>query len=218
MIMPPNLRHLRPFFPLKVVAALGLCGTMTLLFTGCLSRPALVHHTYALSGPAHSEAAAKTNNSVLMLRSCTVSPLFEGPAFVYRIGPEAYEHDPYAGFLVKPGTALAIPVRDYLRQSGAFREVIEPGTILTADRWLEVNVSELYGDFRTRGQPAAVLTMRFTFFGSESGRLSDVRLERSYTRRIPLTENTAASVVAGWNKALAEIMTEVTDQLATAKP
>jgi len=218
MITPSKSRCPGQLKPVAFVTALGWCGAMTLLFTGCLSRPALVHHTYALSGPAHSEAAAKTGDSVLMLRSCTVSPLFEDRAFVYRTGPGAYEHDPYAGFLAEPGTAVAIPVRDYLRHSGAFREVVEPGTMLAADRWLEVYVSELYGDFRAGEQPAAVLTMRFLLFDSEKGSLSDVRLERSYTRRILLTENTAASVVAGWNQALAEIMTEVAAQLAGPKP
>lgn len=218
MIMPSVSHFSRLLRPVRLGTALGLCGTMTLLFTGCLSRPALVHHTYALSGPVQSEAAVKPSGPVLMLRSCTVSPLFEDRAFAYRIGPEAYERDPYAGFLVRPGTALAIPVRDYLRHSGAFREVIESGSMLAADRWLEVYVSELYGDFRTRGQPAAVLTMRFAFFSSEGGKPSNVGLERSYTRRIPLAENTAASVAAGWNQALAEIMAEVTAQLATTKP
>lgn len=218
MIIPSTFRSSRRFRPVSFVAVLGLCATMALLFTGCLTRPALAYRTYALSGPARADGTPTTNRLVLMLRSCTVSPLFEDRAFVYRIGPEAYEHDPYAGFLVSPGTALAIPVKDYLRQSGAFRAVIEPGTMLTADRWLEIYVAELYGDFRTRSQPAAVLTMRFTFFGSESGQLTDVQFDRSYTRRIPLTENTAVSVVAGWNQALAEIMTEVTAQLATAKP
>ncbi len=153
-----------------------------------------------------------------MLRSCTVSPLFADRPFVYRTGPEAYEQDPYAGFLIRPANIIAIPVQDYLRHSGAFREVIESGSMLAADRWLEVYVAELYGDFRNRSQPAAVLTMRFTFLGAEGGKTADVRLERSSTRRIPLTENTAASVVAGWNQALAEIMAEVTAQLATAKP
>jgi ABC-type uncharacterized transport system auxiliary subunit len=199
-------------------AFLCLYGTMPLLFTGCLTRPALVHQSFALASPASTGAAAKPGKGILALRSCTVSPLFEDRALVYRIGPEAYEHDPYAGFLVPPGSALEIPVRGYLRNSGVFRDIAESGSLLTADRWLEVYISELYGDFQSPGQPAAVLTIRFVFFRSESGNPSAVWLDQTCSRRIPLTENTAASVVAGWDKALVEIMAEVASQLTVPKP
>jgi ABC-type uncharacterized transport system auxiliary subunit len=196
-----------------VAALLGLHAATFFLFTGCVSRPALARETFALTGPTAPAVATKTGTNVLAVRSCTVSPLFENRAFVYRIGPEAYEHDPYAGFLVSPGAALAIPVREYLHQCGAFRDVAQPGSLLAADCWLEVYISELYGDLRSPGSPAAVLSMRFILFRSADGNPASVWFDRTYSRRVPLAKNTAASVVAGWNEALAGIMAEVTAQL-----
>ena len=201
----------------QIVSALAsalLVGALPLGFSGCLSRPALVRQTFALESPAPDRATTNRGDGVLALRSCAVSPLFESRAFVYRTGAEAYEQDPYAGFMVSPNNALAIPVRGYLRNSGVFRDVVEPGSLVQPDRLLEVQVSELYGDFRSPGKPAAVLSLQFVFFRSGSGTSPAVFLDKDYSRRIPLAENTAARVVAGWNQALAEIMTEVAADLA----
>jgi cholesterol transport system auxiliary component len=203
-------------FPVKLVF-LALCGMMSLQLSGCLSRPALVRQTFALTSPAPSEAQVKPGEGTIALRACTVSPLFANRPLVYRLGPETYEQDPYAGFLVNPSDALAIPVRGYLRNSGAVGDVAEPGSLLAVDRWLEVYASELYGDFQNPKQPAAVLTMRFIFFRAKQDSPNGVLLDRSFSRRIPLTENTATAVVAGWNQALAEIMSEVAANLAAPK-
>jgi len=196
----------------------GLCGAMPLLLSGCLSRPALVRQTFALSSPAPSDTKATTGVGVLALRSCTVSPLFAGRALVYRLGPETYEQDPYAGFLVNPNDTVALEVRSQLRNSGVFRVVTEPGSLLEADRWVEVYISELYGDFQNPKQPAAVLSLRFVFFRAKAGAPNEVVLDQSYTRHLPLARNSAADVVAGWNQALTEIMTQVAADLAAAKP
>jgi ABC-type uncharacterized transport system auxiliary subunit len=205
----------QPSRPIVSLAATALLlAVFTLVGTGCLSRPALVRQTFALASPAPSTLTTNRGEGVLALRSCAVSPLFESRAFVYRTGGEAYEQDPYAGFMVSPNNALAIPIRGYLRDAGVFRDVVEPGSLVQPDRLLEVYVSELYGDLRTPGKPAAVLAAQFVFFRSGSGTSPAVFLDKTYSRRIPLKENTAVSVVAGWNQALAEIMAEVATDLA----
>jgi ABC-type uncharacterized transport system auxiliary subunit len=191
-------------------------AVLSLVAAGCLSRPALKRETFALESPGPAAAPAKTGHRVLAIRSFEVSPLFASQSFVYRLGGEAYEHDPYAGFIVPPDRALEIPVRAWLRNSGAFREVAEPGSLLQADRLLEVRVTELYGDLRAPSKPAAVLSMHFTFFQSEKGKPPGAYIAKNCSRRVDLPENTAASVVAGWNKALAEIMSEVASDLAAA--
>ena len=176
---------------------------LSLCLTGCLSRPALVHQTFALQTPAITNTAPATGR-VLVLRPVEVSPLFAGQALVYRTGPNAYETDPYAGFLVPPSRALAIPVRAYLANSGAFADVVEPGSLLTAGQQLQVYVTELYGDFRQPAQPAAVLSLRMVLATAEG----NVILQKVYSRSMPLQKNTATAVVAGYDQALAGIMAD----------
>jgi hypothetical protein len=189
----------------------------SLISSGCLSRPAMTRQTFALESPSTNLARVAKGDGVLAIRTCEVSPLFASQSLVYRTGPELYVHDPYAGLIVPPGRALEIPVRAYLRNCGAFRDVAEPGSLLQPDRFAEVNVHELYGDFRTPGQSAAVLTMRFTFFRAVGNGQPGVFFDKECSRRIPLKENTAAQLVTGWNQALAEIMAEISAELLGRK-
>lgn len=186
-----------------------------LLLTGCLSRPALVRQNYALSSPQPVNSAAPKTQSVLAIRTVEISPIYDYRSFVYRTGANAYELDPYAGFLTTPSRTLAVPVRDYLRNSGVFKAVADPGSQLGADTYLEVHAAEMYGDFRSTNQPTAVLSMRLLFF--DSGKPGQPYLQKDYSRRIPIHRKSAAALVAGWNQALSEIMTDVTSDLNAAK-
>jgi cholesterol transport system auxiliary component len=197
--------------PLGLLCALSLL--LLILCPGCLTRPALVHQTFAFETPLATNALAPQNGHVLALRPIQVSPLFAGRSLAYRTGPESYELDPYASFLVPPATALAIPLRAYLRNSGAFQEVIEPGSPLVPDTIAQTEVTELYGDFRQPNQPAAVLSLRLLFLRAGAAKNPELLFQKAYSRRVPLHENTAAAVVAGWDQALAEIMAAATSDL-----
>ena len=214
---PIRLRTERGRRTPRVVAYLTMT-LFALLLNGCLSRPALVRQTFALQGPLATNASARTGDGVLLVASCNVSPLFSGRSLVYRTGENSYEQDPSAGFLIPPAEDFGIAVRQYLRSGAAFRDVVEPGGILPPDRLAEVQVTELYGDFRATDRPTAVLTIRFKFIraGGE-GKPPMVFLEKLATRSVPLREKTAVGVVAAWNQGLAEIMNEVAAGLS-ARP
>ncbi len=184
--------------------------------TGCLSRPALTRQNYVLQTPPVSHAAANTSG-VLAISHCQVTPMFSGQSLVYRTGPDSYEIDPYAGFLIPPDRAVAIPVRGYLRNSGPFKDVVEPGSDLKPDTLLEIYVTDLYGDFRKTAQPAAVLTVRLILFDSADANAGKPLFQKEYSRRVPLTQNTAASVVTGWNQALAGIMVDAANDMTNAR-
>ena len=196
---------------LLLLSALGLA------LTGCLSHPALVRQTFGLHPAPLTNSVGSKGQAVLAIRTLEVSPLFANRPFAYRMGADRYQMDPYAGFLVVPAQALAGPMRSYLRSCGAFKDVVEPGSQLGADTFLEVYVSELFGDFRQSGQPAAVLSMRLLFFDAGSEKMHQPFLEKSYARRVPMPQQTAAALVAGWDQALAQTMTEVTADLASAR-
>jgi ABC-type uncharacterized transport system auxiliary subunit len=205
-----------PTLPKTIRAASFLAPlAATLLLTGCLSRPALPHQTFALETPSLPKAANARGQGVLMVRDVEVSPLFENRSLIYRIGPDLYQADPYAEFLVLPSRALAHPIRACLRSCGAFQEVVEPGSLLEANTILEVHATELYGDFRKPDQLAAALSLRILVFSSGSGQSQKFLSQKEYARRVPLKQQTAAALVAGWDEALAQIMAEVAADLAS---
>ena len=193
----------------NVILALAPLG----LVAGCLSRPALVRQDFVLQTPPVAKPAAKPAGGVLALTSCEVSPPFAGQALVYRIGPNAFETDPYAGFLVTPDKTLAIGIRNWLAHSGLFSNVLQPDSSAPADQSLEVYVDELYGDLRAPGQPQAVLSLSLALFDAKKGR---VLFQKEYSRHLRVDQNSAAAIVAGWNEALGDIMGEAASDLTSA--
>jgi cholesterol transport system auxiliary component len=188
------------------------CIALGLFLAGCLSKPALVTKKFALQPPPTTGSVAGKGTGTLVVPPVEVSPLFAKQAFVYRIGPNEYETDPYAGFLVSPDQSLTIPIRTCLANSGLFANVVGPDSLLKPDKVLQIQVTELYGDFRDAKQPTAVLALRVVF-ASLSG---DVILQKEYSRNLTIQKNTASAVVAGWNQALGEIMDELASDLASA--
>ena len=188
-----------------------------LVLPGCFSRPALVRQTFALEASAPLNTTNANGKGILSVGEVQVSPLFEGRPFVYRVAQDRYDADTYAGFMVPPSRAVAIPIRAFFRTSCMFQDVIEPGSRVEADTMLEVHATELYGDFRTLDQPAAVLSLRFVWFGANTGQGRKLLLQKQYDRRMQLKEQSAAALVAGWNQALAEIMKEAAADAAAAR-
>jgi ABC-type uncharacterized transport system auxiliary subunit len=196
----------------KQISALLLSFLVGLVGGGCLSKPALKQETFAFQTPPPAKNLSPTGG-VVTVRSVTVSPLFIKHSFVYRTGPQAYETDSYASFMVAPSQAIAIAVRAHLLSSGRFQDVVDSGSRVRADKAVDLHVSELYGDFSQSGQPVAVLSMRITFFDGNATKSREPLLQKDYARRVPLREKTAAAVMAGWDTALGEIITEAaTDQ------
>jgi hypothetical protein len=91
--------------------------------------------------------------------------------------------------------------------------VTEPGSSLKPNTFAEIELTQLYGDFRQPRCPVAVLTMRFLFFDAPKALPGRVLLEREYTRSIPLNSATPAALMDGWNQALTQVLTQVISDL-----
>lgn len=190
-----------------------LLGAM--LMAGCLSRPHLERQSFTFAIPPAAENSS-TNGPDIGVRRIRVAPPFDGQSLTYRTGEFSYERDPYAEFLGAPEEILMAPVCQYLRNSGAFREVTGPNGMVSPDVGLEITVMELYGDFRDRAHPAAMLRMRFV--ASRAGDASrQLLLQKEYTRKIPVQARTAAALVVGWNEALKQITSEAAEDLKAAQ-
>jgi ABC-type uncharacterized transport system auxiliary subunit len=123
----------------------------------------------------------------------------------------SYEQDPYAQFLVPPADDLEEPLRGYLGDTGRFQAVTESGSALKPNLLVEVSVRQLYGDFRKKRAPAAVLEMSFSFFQATSELSGAMISQKSYIQTIPIAARTAAALMAGWNEALKRITSTAAD-------
>jgi len=188
------------------------------VLSGCLAKPNRPPAVFTLSGPPAAAEKASEALPVLGLKAVTISPLFESKSFVYRLDETRYERDAYAEFMVAPERMLAASVQAHLRQSGLFHEVTAGGGMLKPSQWLEMDVREIYGDFRQSQSPSAVLAIKFTFY--EPGRESFYRtvLEKTYRRQAPVSGIGPSALAAAWNQALQQMMQEVVSDLKGSGP
>lgn len=185
------------------------------MLTGCTSGPAWKRQTFSFSLPPDPPATSEPTGSVALNR-VTISPLFNRRSFTYRTAENTYEQDPYAGFLTPPERALAEAIRSWMRASGAFGRVLEPGSSLTPTLVAEISVHELYGDFRQASQPVAAMEIRFIFCEFMDGNPGRLVMDKVSARQTPLSRRTPAALMTAWDADLREIMEEIQSEYAEA--
>jgi len=170
----------------------SVCG-----LSGCVTRPSLNIQTFTFSAPAISATNVVANDRVLGIRNLQIAPPFDGRSLVYRTGEFSYVRDPYAEFLELPAEELMAPVREWLRADGGFGAVVEEGSAVKPNTLVEIGVTQLFGDFRRPERSAAVITVRFVFLDAANGVPGKAILQREYSRSIPLSAPTAATLMKG---------------------
>jgi len=185
------------------------------ILCGCASDPGWKRRVFAFSLPADPPIMTLRTN-IITLSRVSISPLFQSRSFTYRTAENAYEQDPYAGFLIPPERALAEPIRAWLRASGVFGRVAEPGSGLTATLVAEVSVNELYGDFRKAAQPAGTMEIHFICYEVKDGIPGRIVLDKVCARETPLSRKSPDALMAAWDADLREIMEEINSEYAKA--
>jgi len=185
------------------------------IFIGCASDSKWKRQVFAFSLPADPPTANAQTNLVALIR-VSISPLFQSRSFTYRKAENTYEQDPYAGFLVPPERALAEPIRVWMRASGVFGRVVEPGSALTPTLVVEVSVNELYGDFRKASQPVGTMEIHFICYEVNDGTAGRIVLDKVCARETPLTRKTPAAIMAAWDADLRQIMEEINAEYGRA--
>jgi ABC-type uncharacterized transport system auxiliary subunit len=195
----------------------ALIFLLAAIFCGCSTGPLWQRRVYAFSVPADPPATT-TQTNLVALNRVSVSPLYQSRFFTYRTGETSYEQDPYAAFLVPPERALAEPIRNWIRTSGAFGRLVEPGSGLSPSLTIEVSVSQLYGDFRKASRPAATMEMRWLIYDLSDGSPGRIVLDKTYTRETPLTKKSPAAIMSAWDTDLHQILEQINSDYAQANP
>jgi len=170
---------------------------------------------FAFSLPADPPTTnAQTN--IVALDRVSISPLFQNRSFTYRKAENTYELDPYAGFLVPPERTLAGPIRAWMRASGVFGRVVEPGSGLTPTLVAEVSVNELYGDLRQASRPVGTMEIHFICYEVKDGDPGRIVLDRVCAHETPLARKTPNALMTAWDADLREIMGEINSEYSKA--
>ena len=185
------------------------------ILVGCASNPKWKRQVFAFSLPADPPTTNAQTNLVALSR-VSISPLFQSRSFTYRKAENTYEQDPYAGFLVPPERALAEPIRAWMRASGVFGRVLEPGSGLTPSLVAEVSVNELYGDIRKASRLVGKMEIHFICYEVKDSDPGRIVLDRVCAHETPLTRKTPDALMAAWDTDLRKIMEEINSEYSKA--
>jgi ABC-type uncharacterized transport system auxiliary subunit len=187
------------------------------IFCGCSTGPLWQRRVYAFTVPADPPVTTTPTNLVALNR-VSVSTLYQSRFFTYRTTETSYEQDPYAAFLVPPERALAEPIRQWIRTSGAFGRLVEPGSGLSPSLTIEVSVSQLYGDFRKASRPVATMEMRWLIYDVSDSSPGRIVLDKTYVRETPLAKKSPAAIMSAWDTDLHQILEQINSDYAQANP
>jgi len=185
------------------------------ILCGCASESPWKRQGFAFSLPP-DPPAANAHTYIVALNRLSISPRFQSRSFTYRTAENLYEQDPYAGFLVPPERALAEPIRAWMRDSGVFGRLVEPGSGMAPTLVAEVSINELYGDFRKASQPVGTMEIHFIFYEVRDDTPGRIVLDKVCARGTPLTRKTPAALMAAWDADLRQIMQDITSEYAKA--
>jgi len=172
---------------------------------------------FAFSLPADPSRTNAPAHLIALTR-VTISPLFQHRSFTYRTAENTYKQDPYAWFLIPPERALAESIRAFMRDSGVFGCVLDPGSGLAPTLVAEVSINELYGDFRQPSHPVGTLEIHFVCYELKDGSPGRVLLDKQCAHSTPLGAKTSAALMAAWDADLREIMKEISSEYAKTTP
>lgn len=178
-----------------------------LFLAGCsgLGKDYPERNYYILSVSRDVGDSSPVPEAVLEIRRFQISPGFSGREFVYRKGDLGYVSDFYNQFFRPPVLLITEEVRRWLSESGLFRSVVDPTSTAEPDYVLEGNINELYGDFRMKGAPKAVMGIQFLLIGVQSAS-PRIAFQNSYRREVAIVSSSPDDLIEGWNDALVQIL------------
>jgi ABC-type uncharacterized transport system auxiliary subunit len=178
---------------------------LAVLGSGCAGRRSSTKQQFALEATRPPSPAQTSRDAVLAVREFTIDPLYTSRGLVYRKSESRYESDAYNEFVIAPQALLTSQTRHWLSRSALFKTVLEPGSLVGPTHILESTVLALYGDFRDRNQPQAVMQVR-VFLVASKGSQPEIVFTRDYQAAQEAQAPTAGALVAAFDRCLEQIL------------
>ena len=183
------------------------------ILSGCGSRQAYNKKYYIFNTIRQGESIKAEKDGILEVRHFTIDSAFNGKGFVYRTGEFEYESDFYNEFLVSPSAMITEKARTWLSESGLFKIVLDPGSQVDPTHIIEGNIIELYGDFRDKSSPTAVMEMRIFLLKVNPGKDPSFVYGKTYKSSTGVDSKSPEGLVNTLGRCLEEILTNLEKDL-----
>lgn len=201
------MRIVHAILGIAVAAGLAACS---------LTRPPLERATYDLAPVRGTPPAGAVKAVALKVKPFRTAAPYDGREFQYRRADGQLVADFYHGFSAGPGELVTAATAEWVKASGLFSAVLEPGISADAIYSLEGSVLAVYGDVRDPQRPAAVLEVQ-TYLIRAAPAARELVLDRRFAERVPVAEATPAAFAKGYTEALARILARLERELAAAE-
>ncbi|TGK85533.1 hypothetical protein EHQ23_12865 [Leptospira bourretii] len=148
-----------------------------------------------------------------VVRKVFISQRFEGKEFVYRKENAVYESDFYNGFFIPPAHNFKEEFVRSLLKSGNFEWDASMNTRINVTHFIELNLSQMYGDFRTK-EPKAVLEFEIVVYEDKDS-ISTPVFRKTYKQIQLIEKKDPEALVLGWNLGLTNTFNELNADLST---
>ena len=183
-----------------------------IIITGCGPKSYEKRH-FILDTQRASSAVAGNNTNIVEVRRFTVASAFNSKSLIYRVGEFEYESDFYNEFLVSPTAMITEEVHNWLAGSGVARRVLDPGSNVDPTHVIKGNVIALYGDFRDKSAPKAIMEMRIFLLETKTETESGIVFGNTYTASVSLESRNPEDLVSAFDRCLVEILTNLEQDL-----
>lgn len=184
------------------------------MLSGCGSQQAYNKKYYVLSAIRETKSIKAEKDSILEVRHFTIDSAFSGKGLVYRIGEFEYESDFYNEFLVSSDAMVTEKVRNWLSASGISRRVLDPGSYVDPTHVIEGNVIALYGEFRDKSTPTAVMKIRVFLLEMKTGKDPVIVFGKTYKSSVALESKSPGILVSALDRCLIKMLTNLEKDLA----
>lgn len=155
----------------------------------------------------------KTGKDVILeVRRFTIDSAFDSKGLVYRKADFEYESDFYNEFLISPADMVTEKTRTWLSQSGLFARVLDKGSAIEPTHTLEGNITALYGDFRDKSSPLAVMQLRIFLIENKASKES-IMLGKTYDASSDTSSEGAEGLVEALDGCLGKILADLEKDL-----
>ncbi len=196
------------------VLATGAAAAVAALASCSIVRTSPVKATFLLE-PALPPPVARTQPGVVRVGTINVAAPYRGRSFVVRESELRFDADYYYEFLSPPGSIIGDATARALTAARVFGTVLPLGIPTESDWLLEGFVGAIYGDARVPAQSAAVLQITYYLSRTSVGTGTPF-WNRAYEKRIAFDGGSSSRYVAALNTALAEVLAELSRDLAAA--
>jgi len=198
------------------IKKLYICSIVLIFFlAGCVSVSAPSIKYYALLrskiGKHYNKNYCHKKKSI-MVYDFSIVQRYSSLSFLYRVSNVRFINDYYNSFLNQPAEEIKNNFIYFLTNYSGFAFVTDDASFQNVDYNLHAKILELYGDYRNRNNPKAVVEIRFVL----SDKNNKVILDKIVKSAVVIKRKNSRSFVVAMSTALRRVYITISSDIDRA--